>query len=451
MNLMKERKLVKALFGAFMFAFTIGPSEALCQPYAYAQVSGSTVYRVNLRTGNIDTLINSAERFEDFFTDPEGTRIFLGYRSGEYVAYNAEHPDTPMKMFSVDGGWMGNVLQGPNDRLYISRSYGFDESEEGKLGTLILDRATLAVIDSSEAFVALVDPADGHLTLFFSRDKANLYSFIKNDKRGIFFNVASTATNRWTGTKRCGTIGDFVYGPVYDDGRCGYAVVSYETAAGFINQNYVVCDVDEASTTRPIPIPYKSRAYLSGDGKRLIIERVEKDGSRPRAEYPTGRISVFESASGKLLQRVTLPPGGDILVFENWPDELFYLVSENGTTHSIVVRLDSIESTNTLLESLIYSKHEAANNGWLADKSFVNELDNHLENAQKHLAKGDSVNARKEIEKFQEKVDKEYEKTSDDQKKGKARDKRFVTEEGWKLLYFNAQYIIDRLPEKSKK
>ena len=53
-------------------------------------------------------------------------------------------------------------------------------------------------------------------------------------------------------------------------------------------------------------------------------------------------------------------------------------------------------------------------------------------------------------QKFQEKVDKEYEKTSDDHKKGKARDKRFVTEDAWKLLYFNAQYIIDRLPEKSR-
>jgi hypothetical protein len=430
--------------------FGIGPSEALSQPYTYGEVSGSEIYRVNLRTGSVDTIIHSVERFDDFFADPQGTRMFVGYKSGEYCAYDAEHPDTPMKTFSVDRGWMGNVLQGPGDLLYISRSYGLDVSEQGRSGILIVDRTTLAVIDSTEDLVALIDPADGHLTLFFSKDKEHLYSFVKNDKRGLFFNVASTATNRWIGTKRCGTVGEFVYGPVYDDGRSGYAVISYESAAGFINQKYVVCDVDEGSTRRPISFPYKSRVYLSGDGRRLIIERVQKDESRPRAEYATGTIYIFDSESSEMLRRVSLPPGGAILIFENYPNELFYYTLENGVPQSIIVSLDSIASTNHLLEYLISSKHESETNGWLGDRNFVKELDNHLQNAQKHLAKHDSVNARKEVEEFQEKVNKEYQKTLDDHKGGKHRDRRFVTEEGWKLLYFNAQYIIDRLPEKLK-
>lgn len=103
---------------------------------------------------------------------------------------------------------------------------------------------------------------------------------------------------------------------------------------------------------------------------------------------------------------------------------------------------------SVLLDSLISYKHQVFVLGWLGDKNFVNELDNHLENAQNHLARGDSVNCGKEVEKFQEKVQKEYDKTIDDQKKNKPRDKRFVTVEGWKFLYYHAQYLLDRLPKR---
>jgi len=104
------------------------------------------------------------------------------------------------------------------------------------------------------------------------------------------------------------------------------------------------------------------------------------------------------------------------------------------------------------LDSLISQKHQTFALGWLGDKNFVKELDDGLENARKHLAKGDSVNTYKEVQKVQEKIQKEYDRTQENEKKNKPRDKRFVTTEGYKFLYFNAKYILDRLPgEKTKK
>jgi hypothetical protein len=104
------------------------------------------------------------------------------------------------------------------------------------------------------------------------------------------------------------------------------------------------------------------------------------------------------------------------------------------------------------LDSLVAFIPQVSGLGWLSDENFVNELDNGLENARKHLARGDSVNAYKEVEKFQQKIQKEYDKTQENQKKNKPKDKRFVTTEGYKFLYYSAQYILDRLPaEKTKK
>jgi hypothetical protein len=103
------------------------------------------------------------------------------------------------------------------------------------------------------------------------------------------------------------------------------------------------------------------------------------------------------------------------------------------------------------IDDLISLKHEAYAKGWIGDEHFVKELDNGLENAKKHLARGDSVNCAKELEKFQDKVKKEYDKTVEDRKKNKSRDKRFVTEEGFTSLTKAAQSIIDRLPQKKKR
>ncbi|MBM4162476.1 MAG: hypothetical protein FJ217_15415, partial [Ignavibacteria bacterium] len=75
------------------------------------------------------------------------------------------------------------------------------------------------------------------------------------------------------------------------------------------------------------------------------------------------------------------------------------------------------------IDDLIRMKHQAEAKGWIGDRNFVKELDNGLENAKKHLARGDSVNCAKELEKFQEKVKKEYDKTVENQKKNKPRDK----------------------------
>ncbi|MEW5799778.1 MAG: hypothetical protein AB1728_12315, partial [Bacteroidota bacterium] len=137
------------------------------------------------------------------------------------------------------------------------------------------------------------------------------------------------------------------------------------------------------------------------------------------------------------------------------PTHYFNLKSEAGLdylkqTEEFLASLPPIPPFDTptgiLLDSLFVKSDYAFYQGWIGDKSFVNELNNHLDNAKKHLTKRDSANCSNEVEKFQEKVDKEYEKTIENEKKNKPRDKRFVTVEGWKFLYYNAQYILDRLP-----
>jgi hypothetical protein len=95
-------------------------------------------------------------------------------------------------------------------------------------------------------------------------------------------------------------------------------------------------------------------------------------------------------------------------------------------------------TVSNMIDSLGPFAQQCASLGWLGDANFVKELDNHLTNAKKHFEKKDSIETAYEIGKFQSKINKEY-------KEGNIGDNRFVTIEGWKFLYYNAQYIIERL------
>ncbi|MBI5216713.1 MAG: hypothetical protein HY960_13255 [Ignavibacteriae bacterium] len=99
--------------------------------------------------------------------------------------------------------------------------------------------------------------------------------------------------------------------------------------------------------------------------------------------------------------------------------------------------IDSITIVG-LLDTLISYKHQIAGYNWLSDSNFVIELDSFLSNALGYLSQGDSNNCYRQIKLFQEKVDEEYRDSLDE-------DNKTITLEGWKFLYYNAQYLLDRL------
>ena len=93
-----------------------------------------------------------------------------------------------------------------------------------------------------------------------------------------------------------------------------------------------------------------------------------------------------------------------------------------------------------LLEDLIELIDSVYSYNWLGNLTFSNELKSILNTAKTNLQNGDSLACRVNVKEFQDLVDNVY-------KDSLNTDPRFVTIEGWKFLYWNAQYILDRLPE----
>ncbi len=111
------------------------------------------------------------------------------------------------------------------------------------------------------------------------------------------------------------------------------------------------------------------------------------------------------------------------------------------------------------IDTLASYKHQCVTLGWLtngpahekeesddrADEGIVERLDRRLDKAKDALAKSDSVKAKLELELFAKEVDQLYHKNKEE---GERRGVPSLTSEGYALLKYNAEYLIDRLPDR---
>ena len=99
-----------------------------------------------------------------------------------------------------------------------------------------------------------------------------------------------------------------------------------------------------------------------------------------------------------------------------------------------------ITSSDGIIDTIISVTDQTFKQNWLSDLKFKNDLQSIMQSAKIKLLAGDSLACRVQVKEFQDLVDNVY-------KDSLNTDPRFVTIEGWKFLYWNAQYILDRLPE----
>jgi hypothetical protein len=112
-------------------------------------------------------------------------------------------------------------------------------------------------------------------------------------------------------------------------------------------------------------------------------------------------------------------------------------------TEYLLEHLPATASALDMLDSLRARLQQSLSYNWLGTQKFQQELDRTIQTAKTNLASGDSIGCAEELEDFQQTIRTEY------LAKPKRNDKRFVTTEGYQLLYPYIQSIIDmmkRLP-----
>ena len=108
---------------------------------------------------------------------------------------------------------------------------------------------------------------------------------------------------------------------------------------------------------------------------------------------------------------------------------------------------------HVFLDTLLSYARQSAQLGWLGryrdddcdederpDDGVVRNIENRLQKARRELVRGDSVKARRELEKLIRKVD-----------RLQRRGERVMTSESYALLKYNTEYLIERLPERRRR
>ena len=160
----------------------------------------------------------------------------------------------------------------------------------------------------------------------------------------------------------------------------------------------------------------------------------------------------------------------DSLLREGYPESDLQLSDDNSFKGVTVVRRSPPEPfvPRIFVDTLLSYTRQSAEFGWLGNQrdndcdqderpgdGIVKNIELRLQKAKRELTRGDSVQTRKELEKLLQKVERIWKRSQEHEKKHKRdgwerKENVIMTSEAYALLKYNTEYLIDRLPDKSK-
>jgi len=187
----------------------------------------------------------------------------------------------------------------------------------------------------------------------------------------------------------------------------------------------------------------------AGGGSRLMaLELLYKMNYSGLHDLLKDRLSkeVAPAYRGDIADSLLLHYGGieDYILVKNYINQ-----EVNPTTKSLMefsirdftpVKPNIMLSITQLIDSLASCLQQVAMYGWIGDGNFITEANGYFVTAENKINISDSLDCARQIRIFQQRINEEYVDSLDN-------DGQFATIDGWKFLYYNAQYILDRLPQ----
>ncbi|HEY9167695.1 MAG TPA: hypothetical protein VIS48_16195 [Candidatus Kryptonia bacterium] len=369
---------------AIVFLMVVVASAAYSQPYYYYfkynaayNVPGYSgdIYRVNLATNGNELFARDAGRVNGpILRNSDQSRIFFQVRFS-LATIEVNDPSHNTK-YVLDGmNEVVHIMDSPKtNRYYVS----FMDMRDNTT-TVAVNRMTLEPIDT------IFDQNTAYDS-FSSYDQNGLYR-LEDDSTGIFFSEYYIDQKQQGKPRRCGNVGPFAGSPAQEDTRSGYALVSYtdslnmnlasqDLSYAFSNQKYVLCNVDQNAIYTPIGIPFRSDGFLTVDTRHVVIEQANFDTTRTGGEYRPGNVYVFDAHAGTLLERLKLPPEGKILLFDNYPNMLYYYLEAKRKSINIdltkLATIGTISPQNVLVGSGSFTLSVPGKNFTTASKVQLN-------------------------------------------------------------------------------
>jgi hypothetical protein len=251
----------------------------------------------------------------------------------KYPDQHSHPPNTFPHSFSQGLGSRGFVMDGivynPNKKLFYVTWF---LPTPGMSGTIYSSYQRTAIYDATTfRFLDTLSVPPGWITGVSSVSDDGNYLYVekfehteKTDSIGIYsLSMKQLIINRG--------LSDIIVKGGYkdvDDSKKGRYLIQYlYPSLNLSDKKYAVYDIDRDTTYFIIPFPLVANGFISSDGKYVIIEETPFNPNYTTLDnrvFHPGRISVFDGQTGKLIQKLKLPPDGKTLVFDNYPNTIYY-------------------------------------------------------------------------------------------------------------------------------
>jgi hypothetical protein len=291
----------------------------------------SNVYNIqsyNIRTDEVKDFssLKLDENCFNVYFDHSETFLIWGYafrREVAYFLFNSSDTSDFMKALDdfqdIDEG----LFSKKRNILYLfaddySKIFRIDVKSWKIISSLSID-------NDATSYNNLIRPS---YNSFFSSDQNKIYFYSQksyNDPQMI--STYSLISNSIVESKELSKFGH----PDVD----GYAIMFGRKGKGLLesynNENefssyYSIYNFDNDSSSAFIKFDGRfSEAYFDNGGKYLLVFNTFYDTTN-NDYYHTGKVQIYNSEDGKLINNLSLPEQGIIYTFDSYPDDLYYVV-----------------------------------------------------------------------------------------------------------------------------
>ncbi|MDY0083605.1 MAG: IPT/TIG domain-containing protein [Ignavibacteriaceae bacterium] len=332
-----------------LFAITIFSSflKIIAQPYYFydEQITydsttydfRTNIYRVNLSTGENQLFVENIFYPNSYVYDNYQRWFILNQPKGIYF-YNPWSTTVVDSLFTI-------VLQDYGTFAYSIDALGYlyvgwVEPEIGYGG---ITKTTLLNINTLQTIKT--DLPTYNNSSFTSSDNQFIYQYGGSDTLGVWNMFKySVQTDLLVEDINLSELFPNIEYPVFEDGSNGKGLFGYNRIMSDSNTcEYVIYDFDNEMFTQEIACPYRCYGRFISNGNYFLLENVLWDESKPNAEYSSGRINIYETATSSLAKMLTLPSDGKLLLFGNYPNNIYYAIDiEKPTRQIYTLKMDSI-------------------------------------------------------------------------------------------------------------
>jgi hypothetical protein len=348
----KKMKEIIFLIGFLLAMFT---SFAEAQPYLYfTNQFTDTLYgeehlfekiqRFNLTANLVEDFPPQQFASDEIFvtTDPSCIYLAIGSIVNNFVSYLLYDSRDTSNYFVLQ-----EDMGGLDELLY--------SSQRNNLYLFANDYGIISVLDLSVKEIIYTHSIDN-----IAYNNSLLYpphsSFFSSDSNKIYFFSRDTLSEPYQISTYSLILNDIIQKQDLSDfgyeGTDGYDLTFGRNGKGIISSYpdhnnavkdfyYRIYDFDNDSGSPFIYHDGLSEAYFSGDGEFLIVMDTEIDDSLRYSH--TGDIEIFYTPNAELLKTLTLPSGGMVYTFDNYPNNIYYVIDiEESTRQIYTLKMDSI-------------------------------------------------------------------------------------------------------------